>query len=114
MIEDNNYIATGSEDKTVKIWNILTCECVNTLEGHRSYIKSIIVLQDIKLIASASHDCTIKIWNYKKQSSMCERTLSGHTKPILCLSHYNKELIASGGEDSAIKIWNWREGLAIY
>ena len=66
MVDDTNFIATGSDDKTVKIWNILTCECVNTLEGHHSYVKTIIALQEPKLIASASHDATIRIWNYKK------------------------------------------------
>ena len=31
----NGYIISGSGDKTVRIWNAGTGECVRTLEGHR-------------------------------------------------------------------------------
>lgn len=33
MSQDGNRVISGSEDKTVKVWDMVSGECVNTLEG---------------------------------------------------------------------------------
>ena len=61
---DRKHFASGSFDSTIKIWEIDTWDCVQTLFGHSS---NIIGLINIKIngrnaIASCSNDKTIKIW----------------------------------------------------
>ena len=44
MQDDLNVVATGSDDKTIKIWNVLTSQCIATLEGHLAYVRCLKVL----------------------------------------------------------------------
>jgi WD40 repeat protein len=60
---DGTLIASGSYDKTVKIWNVATGEEQRTVEGHRNSVSSVVFSKDGTLIASASDDKTVKIWN---------------------------------------------------
>jgi WD40 repeat protein len=47
--------------KLIKIWNLISGECIKTLKGHTDWVKTLAVLSDNKL-ASGSDDKTIKIW----------------------------------------------------
>jgi len=58
----NGYLASGSGDKTIKIWNTHTGSEIRTLTGHTSEIFSLAVLPN-GFLASVSEDKTIKIWN---------------------------------------------------
>jgi WD40 repeat protein len=59
----SKLLASGSNDKTIKIWNTATGLLQQTLEGHNSYIKLVTFSHDSTLLASASFDKTIKIWD---------------------------------------------------
>jgi len=61
VLSDRSLIS-GSSDKTIKIWNIKTGECIKTLEGINNRVRSLAVLHDGTL-ASGSDDETIKLWN---------------------------------------------------
>ncbi|KAM0407432.1 hypothetical protein ACHAPD_012239 [Fusarium lateritium] len=60
---DGTLIASGSNDMTVKIWNVATGEEQRTLEGHTDSVRSVVFSKDGTLIASGSYDKTVKIWN---------------------------------------------------
>ena len=79
-IPNTKLIASGSVDNTIKIWNYETGECLNTLSGHNSAIKSISSIENTKLLVSGSGDSKIKIWDY--ESGECVRTLEGHGKTV--------------------------------
>jgi WD40 repeat protein len=57
-------IATGSNDKTVKLWNLNGKE-LQTFTGHTDSVKSVAFSLDGKMIATGSSDKTIKIWEVK-------------------------------------------------
>ena len=54
-------IVSGSEDKNVKIWSLVTKSCVDTLMGHSGSVAGVAVLPYNELV-SGSHDKTLKIW----------------------------------------------------
>jgi len=58
----NGDIVTGSRDKTLKIWNLETGNCIKTLIGHTNEITCVNVLLDGRII-SGSLDNILKIWN---------------------------------------------------
>ena len=59
---DGSRIASGSDDKTVRVWDVATKECVATLEGHTDNVMAVCSLGDGLRIASGSSDKTVRVW----------------------------------------------------
>ena len=60
---DGKFIASGSYDKTVRIWNLEDGKEILKLEGHQKDITSVAYSPDGKFIASGCADKTVRIWN---------------------------------------------------
>jgi energy-coupling factor transporter ATP-binding protein EcfA2 len=60
---DGKTLASGSYDKTIKVWNLETGKEIRTLNGHSNTVNSVSFSPDGKTLASGSHDKTIKLWN---------------------------------------------------
>ena len=101
---DENILATGSYDATIKIWDIKTGDELQTLRGHSSGIRCL-QFDDSKLI-SGSIDRTVKIWNWR--TGECMSTYTGHSNGIVGL-HFDSALLATGSMDKTIKIWNFED-----
>jgi len=97
---DGDRIVSGSDDNTIKIWDINTGGCIQTLEGHRSPVMSVAI--DGDRIVSGSRDKTIKIWNTKGD---CIKTLEGHSGWVRSVAIVGDRIV-SGSYDKTIKIWN--------
>ena len=52
----------GSDDKSIKLWNIETGTLINTFKGHEDWIHSIYISPDGRKIISGDHE-SIKIWD---------------------------------------------------
>jgi WD40 repeat protein len=107
---DNEKIVSGSDDNTIKIWNLKTGACIRTLDihtdGHTDRVTCLATIYGGKEIVSGSYDKTIKIWD--SNTGKCIRTLEEHTGEVLCLAiiNYGYPYIVSGSSDKTIKIWN--------
>ena len=62
---DGTKIVSGSDDETIREWNVDTGECILTLKGHTHDVYSVGFNHDGSLIASGSDDRTIRVWNTK-------------------------------------------------
>ncbi|KAL4864844.1 hypothetical protein BDV12DRAFT_175605 [Aspergillus spectabilis] len=101
---EDNILATGSYDTTIKIWDTDTGEELRTLCGHESGIRCL-QFDDTKLI-SGSMDRTIKIWNWR--TGECLSTYTGHRGGVIGL-HFDASILASASVDKTVKIWNFED-----
>lgn len=104
----NKLIASGSLDKTIKLWDIILGTCLKTFIGHDYDISCIINLNvDKNIIASASNDNNIMLWDIEK--GYCIKCINAHSNRVSCLlelhgSDKSSTLLSAGG-DRVIKIW---------
>src|ERR1700743_2636908 len=60
---NSQLLASGSSDRTIKIWDTATGREIQTLEGHDDSVCSVAFSQDSKILASGSSDGGVKIWD---------------------------------------------------
>ncbi|CAG2255121.1 FBXW7 [Mytilus edulis] len=102
VIFDRNILVSGSQDKTVKIWDIKTGRCAHTFEGHQGGVWCLSFFTP-NLILSGSHDGTIKIWNVKERKMA--RSILAHDGPIWAMVRHGKILV-SVSQDKTAKVWD--------
>ena len=79
----------------------------HTMQGHRLPVTSVAFHPVFSSLASGSEDATIKIWDW--ELGELERTLKGHTKPVLDVDFGGPRggtLLASCSSDLTIKLWD--------
>lgn len=94
-------LISASFDKTIKVWNLRTYKCLQTLEGHTKAVKTLAVSGSI--LFSGSNDGCIMVWNLKYMS--CIFTIDAHDGWVKTLALKDKSLI-SGSFDYLIKEWD--------
>ncbi|KAJ7827960.1 quinon protein alcohol dehydrogenase-like superfamily, partial [Mycena olivaceomarginata] len=60
---DGRYVAAGSLDAIVRIWNVVTRTLVDSLQGHRDGVYSVVFTLDGRGVVSGSLDTTLKYWD---------------------------------------------------
>jgi WD40 repeat protein len=112
-------LASGSNDKTVKLWNWQNGDCIRSLQGHTDFIYGLAFSSDGQILASASTDSTVRLWNVN--TGECFQILQGHTDWAYAVAFHPEILpssldqgaggiLASGSADCTVKLWNWRTG----
>ena len=98
----DNKLVSGSEDKTIKIWDIKNRQCISTITGNYESIQSLLKLNDNTIVAG-SHD-TIRVFNADNKKELY--SLIGHEKSICTLIKLSEDKIISGSYDNLIKVWD--------
>eukprot|EP00957_Ditylum_brightwellii_P120733 9209671-Ditylum_brightwellii.AAC.1 len=100
---------SGSDDKTLRVWDLKTCKMTHKLQGHSDGVSCCAVFTDETHIVSGSRDKTIKVWNLETCRQI--HTLEGHTAGVICCAvFYGGTLVISGSYDKTIKLWNLETG----
>lgn len=102
-------LASGSNDKTVKLWDWQTGNCISSLQGHTDFIYGIAFSPDGQILASASTDSSVRLWNVS--TSQCFQILLGHKDWVYTVAfHPQAKILASGSADSTVKLWDITTG----
>ncbi|MEH2270673.1 MAG: ribosome assembly protein 4, partial [Nostoc sp.] len=97
-------LASASDDKTIKIWDVSSAKLLKTLPG-RDRVNSVAYSPNGQQLASASFDNTIKIWDVS--SGQLLKTLPGHRNVVNSVAYSpNGQQLASASDDNTIKIWD--------
>ncbi|MBD2603674.1 CHAT domain-containing protein [Scytonema hofmannii FACHB-248] len=111
---DGKTLISGSNDETVRLWDLETRQPIHILTAHEKRVKCVGITPDGKMLVSASTDSKIKLWDQK--TGKCERTIATSLNPATILNAIsispNREIIASGSASTQglIKLWNLETG----
>ena len=100
----------------MRLWDVLTGECVRILSGHKHPISVLAFSFDGKYLVSADSGGCILVWGIPSAKQLAE--FKGHKDSVYALSFSrDNNLLASGGQDKCVKVWNFanisEEGTAV-
>ena len=104
---DGRYLASGSSDKRVRLWDMKNNKLIQSFESHRGAVTSVAFSPDSKTLASGSEDCTVKLWKVRRENGGATEssTLKGHGNKITSVVFVDNNRIVTGSEDETVKIW---------
>lgn len=73
-------LATGSGDKTVKLWSLDDFTCVKTFEGHTNSVLRVDFLNAGMQMVSSASDGLVKLWNVRDET--CAATMDNHEDKV--------------------------------
>ncbi|ERT00973.1 nuclear distribution protein PAC1 [Sporothrix schenckii ATCC 58251] len=126
-----NWLVSASRDHTLKIWDVNTGFCLQTLQGHTAWVRDVAPTYDGRYLVSTGDDMTARLWDISSSPrAEVKATMIGH-------EHYNEccavapptayphlavlaglkrpppaasaaEFMATGSRDKTIKLWDAR------
>jgi WD40 repeat protein len=106
---DSRRLATGSNDRTVRMWDPVSGRELAVLHGHANWVRGVAWSPDGRRLASASNDRTARIWDPDNGTELA--VLRGHDDEVweLAWSPDGRRL-ATGSRDRTARIWDATSG----
>lgn len=105
---DGNWLASGSVDSTVKVWNKENRELVLTLK-QPSGVTYLAFSRDGNYLTTAAYDEKVRLWKLPEGTLVKEFT--GHKGTVWSVNFSpDGKIITSSGEDASIKLWDVESG----
>nr|KAF6491200.1 transducin beta like 3 [Molossus molossus] len=101
---NDKLLATGSQDRTAKLWSLPQCQLLGVFSGHRRGLWCVQFSPMDQVLATASADGTVKLWAL--QDFSCLKTFEGHDASVLKVAFVSRGTqLLSSGSDGLVKLW---------
>jgi WD40 repeat protein len=102
---NGRYVISGSDDKTLKVWDLESYKEIAILPGHEDVVHTVAITMDGHRAVSGSDDKTLKVWDLESYKEIT--TLGRHEGAINALAVTpDGRRVISGSNDKTLKIWN--------
>jgi WD40 repeat protein len=105
---DGELIASGNDNKLVRLWNAHTGGLLRVLEGHLGDVRALSFSPGGDLLLSASRDRTLRAWDPATGRELHAFGSTSEAIRSLALSHDGR-LALAGCEDGSLKLWDFTQ-----
>ena len=116
---DGRTLASGSADRTVKLWDVGNGSCIRTCIGHSNAVWSVAWYPipptprglggEGGIVVSGSFDQTVRLWDSRTGQSL--KTFTGYTNWVRSVVFSNDcQTLVSGHTDHQVRIWDYSSG----
>ena len=92
---------SGSEDQTLRVWDLETGTCLRTLKGHTAGVRSVSVTPEGRRMVSGSRDRTVRVWDLETGACLA---VAASTAPIIACG-CNSRVCAAGPSSGAVIVF---------
>jgi WD40 repeat protein/serine/threonine protein kinase len=115
---DGRLLVSGSQDNSVKVWDVPTLKTLKTLRGHAGWVRSCAFSPDGHNVLSGSHDHLAKVWSidgYEEIRVLQGRVLEGHADSVLAASFSpDGRRILTASRDRTARAWDRDTGQELH
>ena len=107
VARDGKIIVTGSEDTTVRVWDLKEKKQIAFYSQHKSDVICVAIDRDSRYVVSGSRDRTLVLMDLKRYCFKFR--FKGHTGCVCCVGFsLDENLMVSGSYSNEIRIWNFK------
>ena len=108
---DGKYLATASQDKTVRLWDIATGQTVHVFTDHTDGVYGVAFSPDGKFLAATSDDNTVIMWDVSNGRSV-QKFSAPHSNGSIAFSPDGRFIASTG--DPMPRIWDVATGQIVH
>lgn len=100
---DGNFVISGAEDRTIRVWNLLTGQQLKLLKKHRRSVEDLLVLEASGTIVSCATDGWILCWDYTNERVIHQ--IEQHEEFISIAFKESTSQVIAGTESSKVLLF---------
>ncbi|PVI07608.1 WD40 repeat-like protein [Periconia macrospinosa] len=108
---NGQYLATGAEDKVIRVWDIATRTIKHQFTGHEQDIYSLDFARNGRIIASGSGDRSVRLWDLETNQQL--RNLSIEDGVTTVAISPDNRFVAAGSLDKSVRVWDANTGALV-
>jgi WD40 repeat protein/3',5'-cyclic AMP phosphodiesterase CpdA len=110
---DGDLLASGHNDGSVRLWDVVAGHELNHLKGHDDGVNSVAFSPDGRTLAFGGTDRSIRLWDVSTWHELLR--LEGHDNWVRCVAFSpDGRMLASGGADSSVRLWDVSTGRELH
>jgi len=113
LAPDGRQAVSGSEDRTVRLWDVASGRELRRFEGHANEVAAVALSADGRHVISGGGDRVLRLWDASTGREL--RRFEGHTDKVRALAFSGDgKFIVSGSHDGTVRLWDAVKGAEVH